>query len=178
MAVKTEIADYMLAALKERLPEAGIIKAGPLHDDPVKLRESITLRDMDPSKVESTWLDRRATTAPVDQMRFSMHKDEIGGDQAWLLRGTVELLLNFARDKSVRPSGWDEADQMKEEILIVLNTMQPQTFISVDGHWCVLNISVDRVDTKEQGGKGSWIWRYFIFWEANAYFNPWESYNT
>jgi len=164
MTVKVDITERMLESLYAALPDVGDIKAGPLHDDPVKIRESVTLREMDPSTVDSSWIDKRLTSVPQEQRRFKMADDEVGGTQAWLLRGVAELLVNLARDKSDRPDGWRESDQIKETL--------HDYIASSDGKWYVMNITVDHIDTKEQGGRNAWIWRYFIFWEAHAYFNP------
>lgn len=169
--VKVAITERMMGALSKALPDVGVVKPGPLHADPVKLRESITLREMDPSTVDSSWIDRRMSTVPSDQRRFKMADDELGGGQAWLLRGVAELLINLARDKSSRPDGWEESDLLKEQLMNAINAMDD--YIATDDRrWFVMNVVVDHIDTKEQGGRNSWIWRYFVFWEASAYYYP------
>ena len=171
--VKEDISRMMLEALKEGLPDAGEIKRGPLHDNPKALRQTITLRDMDPTSLASDWHDRRLSTVPIDQRRFKMADDEMGGNQAWLLRGVVQVGLNFARTKDKRDEALSEAEFYRSETHRILETMN-DVFQSTDGHWYVIDISVDSVRTAEQGGENAWIWTYFVFWEAHAYYNPYD----
>jgi len=174
-SVKVDISDRMLKALQDALGnDTGIIKKGPLHASPVKTVQAITLRDMDPSSLSSGWIDRRYATVPTDKRRFKMADDEIGGNQAWLLRGVAHLQFNFARSKKAREEALVEAEYYKAQTQDIINVM-PDVFSSTDGRWSVMDIVVDHVDVKEQGGDKSWIWTYFVFWEASAYYNPYRS---
>lgn len=176
VALKVKIANVMQAYLEEHLDGiAGVIKGGPLQDNPVRKKVSITLRDMDPLSVDSEWVDKPLSAIPIDERRFHMATAEVGGNQAWALRGVVELNINLANEVQERDQAYEESEWIKENLTILLSTAPISGLVSDSYTWTVLGFSLRKIDAKEQGGKGKWIWRYFLYYEAYAYFDPYAT---
>jgi hypothetical protein len=175
-ALKVKIAQVFSDHLEEYLDDiAGVIKGGPLQDNPVRQRVSITLRDMDPLKADSDWIDRPMSAIPTDQRRFSMATAEIGGNQAWALRGVCEVNVNFAAERNDREDAYQESEWVKEKLSIYLSTAPVSGLVSDNRAWQAIWHALTKIDTKEQGGKGKWIWRYFVYYEVYAYFDPYAA---
>ena len=99
MGVKSDMVEAVVDLLSEYFAtreDIGVIKAGPLHDDPTRKEKSITIREIDPTKKDSSWMDERYASVPENEKDFGL-SDEIGGNKAWYLRIVIELNINYAR---------------------------------------------------------------------------------
>lgn len=172
MDVKTKITNDMIAALEAALGDkVGIIKAGPLHDNPLRRRVSITLRNTDPVSTDSNWIDRKLTNAPEDRSVFTMNVSELGGVTSWLLQGVIEINVNLGTTKESRPEGMEIVGDIRDTVMRCVAAL-PAGQQSDDGCWTVFHIQPAKLDEKESGGEGNWIWRYFLYWQAFAMFEP------
>lgn len=172
MDAKTKITRDIETALKEQIgDEVGVIKSGPLHDNPLRKRVSITLRNMDPAKTDSEWIDRQLTGNPEDKSLFAMQVRELGGTTTWLLRGVCEINVNLGTTKESHDDGAEFAGNMRDKVMSTVAKVSAGQR-SDDGLWTVFHIEPVRLDEKESGGKGNWIWRYFLYWQAFAMFEP------
>lgn len=167
MGVKATLIERMVELLGAEFADddtVGVVKAGPLHDDPTKMIKSAMIREIDPLDDNSNWSDRRYSSLPADQRDFTLY-DEIGGNKAWYLRFVVELNINYARYRQDRENAHVDADDFKERIVDILDGA-PLAF--TEGKWCVYSMFVKRVQVIESGGEGAWQWKYALYCQAPA----------
>lgn len=170
-AMVTKVEDILSDHFAGR-EDIGVIKGGPLHDDPTRKEKSITIREIDPlskDKRDDEWMDTRYPNVPEAQRDF-MLADEIGGYKAWYLRLVIELNINYARNRQDRPDAFQDADSAKDEIIEALDGNAD--FYLTDGKWIVYTIFVKRIQVLERGGAGAWQWRYALYCQSPAMHLP------
>jgi len=171
MGVKSALVEAMIDALTEEFAldaDVGVIKAGPLHDDPTRMEKSILIREIDPLSLQlrdDAWMDRRYANIPEGERTFGL-SDEIGGNRAWYLRTIIELNINYSRNKQDRPDAFYDADNIKDRIIDKLDGSGDICF--VEGRWMVYTVFIKKIQVLEQGGAGSWQWRYALYCQAPA----------
>jgi len=170
MGVKSVLIESMIDALTDEFAlddDVGVIKAGPLHDDPTRKEKSITIREVDPLSLklrDEDWMDRRYANIPEGERTFGL-SDEIGGNKAWYLRTVVELNINYARNRQDRPDAFLDADTIKDRCI---DTLDGGDIYFLEGRWIVYTNFVKKIQVLEQGGNGSWQWRYALYCQAPA----------
>jgi hypothetical protein len=170
MGVKTEIVERVTDLLAEYFAtreDIGVVKAGPLHDDPTRKEKSILIREIDPLSLDrrdDTWMDRRYIDVPERERDFGM-SDEIGGNKVWYLRIIIELNINYARRKQDREDAFQDSDTVKDEIIDVIDGAN---IYFAEGRWVVYTIFVKRIQVLERGGAGAWQWRYALYCQSPA----------
>lgn len=170
MGVKSELVDKLIVLLADEFAgreDIGVIKAGPLHDDPTRKEKSIMIREIDPlstNRRDDAWMDTRYPSVPQNERDFGL-ADEIGGNNAWYLRLIIELNINYARNKKDRPDGFEDADDVKDAIIDVIDGAD---IAFITGSWTVFTIFVKKIQVLERGGAGSWQWRYALYCQAPA----------
>jgi len=170
MGVKSVLLEAIVNLLSDEFatdPDVGVVKAGPLHDDPTRKEKSILIREIDPlstARRDDAWMDTRFSDVPDGEKDFVL-ADEIGGSKAWYLRLVIELNINYARNRKERPEAFEDADTIKDRIIEAIDGAE---VAFTDGQWMVFTIFVKKIQVLEQGGAGSWQWRYALYCQAPA----------
>lgn len=174
-SLKAKVVEKLLTQLSQDLVdeyEPGVIKPGPLQDSPLKRRISILQHDMDPLDPKSTnWVDRHYSAVPDDQRRFTMAVDE-GTIQGWVLRGILEIVINLGKTKEDRETGYDLSDSIRERVMSSAMHAGIAGTVSGNQEWTAYFFTPTKLQTIEQGGSGSWMWRYYMYYEVYASWDP------
>lgn len=172
-SLKVKIVEKLLRRLEEDFGgQAGVIKPGPLQDSPLKRRVSILQHDMDPLDPKSTsWVDRHYSAVPGDKRRFQMSPDE-GHIQGWVLRGVMELVINLGATREDRDDGYLEAEEVRTQVMTSMMHADIAGTVSDDSEWTAFFFTPTKITTIEQGGKGSWMWRYYVYYECYSAWDP------
>ena len=179
MTIKSEIVNRMASAIEDAVgDQVGVIKSGPLQDSPPRLESAVLLREMDPISLSASWNDVAYSNLPERERThgFSM-ADEIGGARGWLLRGVIEMVINYSRRKLDRDVAFEEADSLRFSVQSAINMASANgdmSFVTTIGNveWVVYQVQIVEVRELESGGPKAWAWRYALYYEAPAMETP------
>ena len=172
---KSEITKQILQVLEADLwDETGVIKRGPLQANPVKLEHSLLLREMDPFEVSDSWRDVRYSQMSDHERTYAFNiADEIGGSKAWMLRGVIELNLNYTRKKLLRDPAFELADELRFKIQSNISNAHIAFGCEIGKtYWTIFDLEITDVRTIESGGPKAWNWRYALYYQAPALETP------
>ena len=173
--ISDKIADAFVLDLKdtfkeiEALEDAGVIKAGRLQADPVKLQIAIMVHIGDPEDPDG-WPDTHEAYNPTTGRKMDVPPTEVGGGSFWWRRGTVEFQYFGLKGKKDRDEARRIANVTRGRIERTINssTRVPGTTDSF-GEMAMQSMSTLSRVSEGGGPPNSFIWRGVVRYQVRTY---------